>query len=324
MSNYFCTFAKSLQHVTAAKWSAPKLVFPHQIHHCFTPNTIMKNRLSFKFMIQALALIACVALIPAGCQKEDNITPDQPADSTITPDQPNNYGYLVYHGDTLHIFAVCKTESTATNIDFSFSDQPNMLFTIFDYDFAPSANSHNVDFGVNETRSSTETDTYPGQLSTHESDGVYDIVFEGSDNRGELKLEYHGTIDNANAPVGLGTLTLDSDSAQCDLARVFSYDQTHSYLVYSNGYLNAIKITSLQPLVAGEYQLSQSAPSANAVTAQVIYFAGSYVNAKPYSGSLIVSRNGNQFHLELNGESNKGDITFSYQGTFNRQCVVDF
>lgn len=286
---------------------------------------MMNNRMPKKLLM--LIGLALANLFVVACHKDAPL-PDQPADTTDVPDVPElpaNEGYLAMNGDTLQIYAVCKTASTAASLDISFSNRPELLFTILDSDYEPNSGSHPVQFGINPERSTTYSgDTYDGTIEVKEAGGRYEIIFSGSTSTSRVNLYYQGTLDDANAPAGQATLTIGQNTAEFNLARVFSYDQTYSYLVYADDYSSAIKIVSEQPLLAGEYQIDNNALGPNTVKVQVIYFKGEYVNAKPTSGTLTVGREKSHFDMSLQAHTAQGEMAFSYQGSFNRQCVVDF
>lgn len=282
------------------------------------------KKLSLLTKVLLTVLAVAGLMFNVSCHKDDPM-PDQPTDTTHEPDRPANVGYLVMGGDTLHIFAVCKTQSTAASIDISFSDRPEMLFTIQDSYYEPNASAHPVKFNINSNRStSSQGDIFDGTMEVIHREGVYVINFSGATATGRVSIHYEGSIDDADLPAGSATLTVGSTIDTADLARVFSYDQTYSYLIYSAGYRSALKITSLHPLEPGEYQVVGGNLSTSTVQVQVIYFHGQYVNLKPNFGTLVIGRNGGQFDLSLQAPTSQGDLDFSYLGTFNRQCVVDF
>lgn len=283
----------------------------------------MKNMRAIKKVYFLLGL-ALATLMVVSCQKEEPVV-DQPTDTVQEPEIPASEGYLVMDGDTLKIFAVCVSRSTAAAIDISFSNRPEFLFTITDTEYEPNGNSHSVMFNYNPTRSTSYSgDSYVGTLNVVQEGLVYNLELSGATESCRVKLHYSGVVDDASEPAGRASLTLGQNTAEFDRARVFSYDETYSYITYSSDYDCALKITSLQPLLAGDYSVDNVASNAGSVKVQLIYFGGEYVNVKPSSGTLHVERNGAQFNISLQANTNRGEMNYTYQGTYNRQCVVDF
>lgn len=265
-------------------------------------------------MKHRITLLAALLLLVAACHK-DNPQPTQPATSS----------YMVWGADTLQVFAVCKNLSTAAAIDISFADRPEMLLSIIDAEYNETGLAHNVQFGINPTRNSmTEIDPNDGRLQLHRNDGTCQLTLTGQAMGQAVELHYNGAIDDANQPAGTAHLTIGDQSSTFDLARVFSYDNTYSYLMYAADYGSAIKLTTTVPLQAGSYNLTQSQPAAGEVKVQVIYFGGEYANIKPEEGTLQVLRQGSRFDLAMQAPTGRGPLELTYQGTFNRQCVVDF
>lgn len=290
-----------------------------------TRHEIMKKINVVKSTIRLVIAVALTSALAVSCHKDDPVVPDQPADTTEVPEEPANHGYMLMNGDTLDIFAICKMEGSSTNLDISFTDRPEMLLTITDGSYSSTTQQHAVQFCINPDRSTTaQFDSYEGVLQTTEEDGRSEIVFSGSTAQGKVELYYSGTLDDANMPMGQGVITLAGQTGECSLARVFSLDRTFSYIIYENGYFNTIKFTSLSPITAGEYQVSPSLSSSAQVQVQVLYFGGAYAGYKPTSGTLTVTRQGAQFDFDLRSTSAQGEIGFTYHGSFNRQCVVDF
>ena len=271
------------------------------------------NRTKISFCLWAALFVSAFCLTSCHDRNPEGDDPDP----TI--------GYIVRGDDTMTIFAVCKTQSTATTLDISLSDREDMLFTIFDSQYGENTAPHDALFGINEHRSSTaENDSYDGTLEVRRVDDTYEILFSGFEESEPVTVYYHGPVDEANLPAGIATVTIGGTTTSSELARVFSYDQTYSYLMYASDYNTAVKITSKVQLTEGTYTLTQSALDAQKVKVSVIYFGGQVVNLKPTEGSLTVSRQGGQFTLHMQAPTTKGDMTLHYEGTFNRQCVVDF
>lgn len=263
--------------------------------------------------------VLCGLVFAVACHKDD-VVPDVPADSTDVPEVVPGSGYFVFGADTLDVFSICKMGGSSVNFDVSFSDKPEMLLVIMDGFFSANTGMRAVSFGVNPDRSSNAGyDLWEGFIEVKEENGIYEINL--TSDYGYV-LYYHGPIDDADLPAGEGVVGVDQEEGAVNLARVFSFDQTYSYLAYTQDYSYAFKLTSMVPLVDGEYEIS-SALTSLSVTANVIYFNGRVAGIKPYAGTLKVSHEGGKLVFAVNAESNKGAVRFDYRGTFNRQCVVD-
>lgn len=279
----------------------------------------MSSHIAKKSLL-GLVLVFCGLAFSVACHKDD-LKPDVPdGDTTDVPEVLQGTGYFAYGADTLEVFSICKMGGSSVNFDVSFSDKPEMLLVVMDGFFSTNTGERAVSFGVNSNRSSnSEYDILDGVIDVVEENGIYEITLTSDYG---YTLYYHGPIDDADIPAGEGTLKIGQTEGAVNMARVFSFDQTYSYLVYAQDYSNAFKLTSRTPLVDGEYEIA-SALSASTITANVIYFNGAVAGIKPYAGTLTVSHEGGKLVFSVNADSNKGEISFDYQGTFNRQCVVD-
>lgn len=288
------------------------------------------KKVSFLKMFTILATCAFVALMAAGCEK-DNINPVEPDNNDTTPDIPAEPNSFIYGEDTLTIdFVTRKFDDYygmhTTTIQFTNGCQFNinsMIIPDGDFNFININEFYTTPDSVSGAYHEGNRDNYMllGTYSAHYVFNTVVIDIQGRTYDGKtVSAHYSGNVTDISNVMGAGSFTFGGHSYRMDLCYGTFRNNTGSFTFTSTSMEFILSIRTADNFLSGKvYTISTNEDEIAAGTALAITFTvkgdNGPVTATATSGDFnyLINRDGT-VTINYAGTSDKGDFSGAYNG----------